>query len=729
MRVAVAELQTNLESRPPCRHNQSLFPQCDDARVLSRACATSLCRQFARAALSHRLTEARCSALRCASLCRLAPLLPPPPLFDRRTRSITANTHSRTAATLSRTLIAMPKLDKPKGKAVAAARSSASAGLSKSASSKKKKKTAAGAAHHAASLGEDLDKLANPGKLKPIVAKSGDAKARKAGGKEEQKLDNQLLLATKLGSKSKKSAQLYGSGEGDMEDERDEADEPDFGEDDDEDAEAEMAPIPARMSKKILDSVHKQQQEELGGEGMEEEAAGGAGSSARRLKTHLVNLSAQDAADLDDNFDDDDGEDYGVNEGDDASGGDDDVELSMEDQQSLELFMPKSNTLKAKSMAEAILARIQEKEAEAAASGAGSGFAPAMTHGSNVKFGAGFGASSSLAATFGLPSGGDAAGDLVRSKLNPKVAEVYTKVGKFLSHYTSGKIPKAFKVIPNLRSWEEVLFLTAPDSWSPQAHLVATRIFASNFNPKMAQRFFSLVLLPKVRSDIERNKSLNFHLYQAIKKSLYKPAAFFKGILLPVAEEGATVREAVILSSILAKCTIPVLHSSVALLKLAQMPFSGTSCLFLKTLLNKKYSLPVKVVAALVQFFCRFQSGGASLGAMPLIWHQTLLAFVQRYKFELSANQITAIKNLVKVQNHHAVTPEIRREMMAITQAQQQGMVPAVGQFQFVSMPNGAPLSSNSSLNKPAGFPQAPAPAFTSLAASLQNPQSFSMSN
>ena len=628
----------------------------------------------------------------------------------------------------------MPKLDKPRGKAVAAARSSASAGLSKSASSKKKKRTTAGAAHHAASLGDDLEKLANPGKLKPIVAKSDAKAARKAGGKEEQKLDNQLLLATKLGgsSKNKKAAQLYGSGEGGMEDDADEAEGPDFGEDDS-DAEAEeAAPIPARMSKKILDSVHRQQQEELGGEGMEEEAAGGAGSSARRLQTHLVNLTAQDAEDLDDNFDEDEGEDYAVHDDDEASAGDDDVELSLEDQQSLELFMPKSNTIKAKSMAEAILARIQEKEAEAAASGAGSGFAPTsgstMSHGSNVKFGAGFGASSSLAATFGLPSGGDAAGDLVRSKLNPKVAEVYTKVGKFLSHYTSGKIPKAFKVIPNLRSWEEVLFLTAPDGWSAQAHLVATRIFASNFNPKMAQRFFSLVLLPKVRSDIERNKSLNFHLYQAIKKSLYKPAAFFKGILLPLAEEGATARESVILSSILAKCTIPVLHSSVALLKLSQMPFSGTSCLFVKTLVNKKYSLPVKVVAALVQYFCRFQSGGASLGAMPLIWHQTLLAFVQRYKFELSANQIQALKNLVKVQNHQGVTPEIRREMMAITQAQQQGLVPAVGQFQFVSMPNGAPLSSNIS-NKPAGFPQAHAPAFTSLAASLQNPQSFSMGN
>ncbi len=29
---------------------------------------------------------------------------------------------------------------------------------------------------------------------------------------------------------------------------------------------------------------------------------------------------------------------------------------------------------------------------------------------------------------------------------------------------------------------------------------------------------------------------LNLHLYEALKKSLYKPAAFFKGVLFPLCE-------------------------------------------------------------------------------------------------------------------------------------------------------------------------------------------------
>lgn len=52
----------------------------------------------------------------------------------------------------------------------------------------------------------------------------------------------------------------------------------------------------------------------------------------------------------------------------------------------------------------------------------------------------------------------------------------------------------------------------------------------------MAQRFYNLVLLPRVRDDLAEYKRLNFHLYQALKKALFKPGAFMKGILLPLLE-------------------------------------------------------------------------------------------------------------------------------------------------------------------------------------------------
>ena len=81
-------------------------------------------------------------------------------------------------------------------------------------------------------------------------------------------------------------------------------------------------------------------------------------------------------------------------------------------------------------------------------------------------------------------------------------------------------------------------------SRSPTSNLAitpatGTKIFASNMNAAMAQRFYGLVLLPRVRADIQEAKRLNYHLYQALRKAIYKPAAFFKGIILPLCEGAA----------------------------------------------------------------------------------------------------------------------------------------------------------------------------------------------
>lgn len=73
---------------------------------------------------------------------------------------------------------------------------------------------------------------------------------------------------------------------------------------------------------------------------------------------------------------------------------------------------------------------------------------------------------------------------------------------------------------------------SAPDyqvTWDLPTTPPKTRIFASNLKERMAQRFYNLVLLPRVRDDIAEYKRLNFHLYMALKKALFKPGAWFKG--------------------------------------------------------------------------------------------------------------------------------------------------------------------------------------------------------
>jgi essential nuclear protein 1 len=259
---------------------------------------------------------------------------------------------------------------------------------------------------------------------------------------------------------------------------------------------------------------------------------------------------------------------------------------------------------------------------------------------------------------------GNGASITYSEEVSDKVVEVYTRVGELLTRYRAGKVPKAFKIIPSLRNWEEVLLLTNPEKWSSQAMFVATKIFASNLNPKNAQRFYNLILMPAVRDDIRSNRRLNYHLYRSLKKALYKPAAFFKGILLPLCARGeaCTLREAIIIGSVMSKVSIPMMHSAAALLKMARMPYSGVTSLFMKVLIDKKYAMPYRVIDAIVAHFMGFMSDTRT---MPVIWHQCFLVFAERYHKDITLQQKQSLKALLRTHAHHLITPLIRRELFS----------------------------------------------------------------
>merc|ERR1712217_356432 len=212
-------------------------------------------------------------------------------------------------------------------------------------------------------------------------------------------------------------------------------------------------------------------------------------------------------------------------------------------------------------------------------------------------------------------------------------------------------------------NWEEVLSLTNPLGWSAAAMYEAVAIFASNLNPKMAQRFYNLVLLPAVRQNISQYKKLNFHYYRSLRKALFKPAAFFKGIVLPLAAESCTLREAMILASVLTKASIPPMHGGAALVRLCAMtPWYGTTSILIATLVNKKYALPLRVVEVLVMHFSAFGNDSRTL---PVVWHRALLLFIQRYKCDLGDDQRRRLKELLRVHFHEAISHEVRRELNA----------------------------------------------------------------
>ncbi|KAF8062016.1 hypothetical protein HT031_004276 [Scenedesmus sp. PABB004] len=403
---------------------------------------------------------------------------------------------------------------------------------------------------------------------------------------------------------------------------------------DEEDAEA----VPQDVSARILREA-RAQQEELDAEELDAQH-GGPGAVAQIPAGAIAAALQRLDADSDSEAGDDGGD--GLTEAGSVWGGDDDDDdVAPEDEAALAAFMSPaaldgSGAAAQRTLADAILARLAHPQPGGGeCAGAGAGAAGA--------------------------AGGDEFGAGGAEGLDAAVVEVYRGVGALLARYTNGKVPKAFKIIPNLVNWEEVLQLTDPEHWSPHAMYVATKMFVSNLNARLAQRFLALVLLPRVRRDIGEHRRLHLALFQALRKATYKAGAFYKGLLLPLCQSRTcTLREAVIFSSVLRRSSLPVLHSAAALLRLAQLEYAGTTSFFIRVLLDKKYALPYRVVDALAAHFVAF-AGDAR--AMPVVWHQGLLCFVQRYKHQLTSADRDALRALTDKQHHHLVSPEVLREL------------------------------------------------------------------
>ncbi|XP_046392515.1 bystin [Ischnura elegans] len=371
--------------------------------------------------------------------------------------------------------------------------------------------------------------------------------------------------------------------------------------------------VDPQLSKKILQQARQQQLE------LEENIGISSASTFAKPSSNLGRNNVESDDDDDDEEDDEDGDLRG-NEYESSL-----AQINPEDERAIERFMSKNPEAR-RTLADIIAEKITEKQTE-------------------------------------LATQLSDAGNLQLEDIDPRVKEMYEGVGEVLSKYRTGKLPKAFKIIPRLRNWEQILYITNPTSWSAAAMYMATRIFASNLKEKMAQRFYNLVLLPRIRDDIAEFKKVNFHLFQAMRKALYKPGAFMKGFLLPLCESGnCTLREAIIVGAVIARNSIPMLHSSAAILKIAEMDYNGANSIFLRIFFDKKYALPYRVVDAVVFHFLRFQRDRREL---PVLWHQALLTFVQRYKGDVSSEQKEALLGLLRAQNHPKITPEVRRELQS----------------------------------------------------------------
>lgn len=98
------------------------------------------------------------------------------------------------------------------------------------------------------------------------------------------------------------------------------------------------------------------------------------------------------------------------------------IKVNEEDEEAIEKFMNK-NPVPRQTLADLIMGKITEKQTEL-----------------ETKF--------------------SDAGSIQMQDLDPRVKQMYEGVREVLQKYRSGKLPKAFKIIPKLRNWEQILYIT-----------------------------------------------------------------------------------------------------------------------------------------------------------------------------------------------------------------------------------------------------------------------------
>ena len=249
--------------------------------------------------------------------------------------------------------------------------------------------------------------------------------------------------------------------------------------------------------------------------------------------------------------------------------------------------------------------------------------------------------------------------------INQKIVDAYKLVGEVLRTYTSGKLPKAFNILSSTEDWEDLVNITEPYNWTPQAMYNAVIQFSSA-DSTIGTIFYEKYLVPAIRSDIKKNKKLNIHYYNCLKRALFRPSAFFKGIILPMSKT-LSGKEASIIGSILRKCSIPNNHASAAIVKLSQLckkDIKGVSVgalFFIRLLLVKRYALPKEVKECLVNFFMEYYNFDKN--KLPVLFHQTLLCFVQHYKLDLTDDEKMKLKDLNNKIGHHLIQSEINKEL------------------------------------------------------------------
>jgi essential nuclear protein 1 len=90
----------------------------------------------------------------------------------------------------------------------------------------------------------------------------------------------------------------------------------------------------------------------------------------------------------------------------------------------------------------------------------------------------------------------------------------------------------------------------------------------------------------------------------------------------------------------------------------------------LKHLLTRVSSTAWQCVDSLVFHFIRYAAmvrevQGSGPRSLPVLFHQCMLAFAERYKNDITEDQREALLDLLLSHGHDQIAPEIRRQLLA----------------------------------------------------------------
>jgi len=247
-----------------------------------------------------------------------------------------------------------------------------------------------------------------------------------------------------------------------------------------------------------------------------------------------------------------------------------------------------------------------------------------------------------------------------RHEFDPKIREVYTQLGSVLHLWKSGKLPKAVNTVASQKvpGWLELLNLSDPPNWSPNAVEAVTELFAQAASDSRCQKFYRKVLLRNIREILESSRKLPKPVFQALMTAARRPKCFVLGILLPLSQEAqCTMKEARIISTIAGRVRLPRDHANAFLIKLCSAgEVTNTRTIFLARFIAKGQALAVETIDAVLAYFMAFLQFD---GKQPLLWHRALVDFVKKYGRDLVQAQREAIAQLVAKHSHHHITPEV----------------------------------------------------------------------